>query len=46
MFQNSIDDASSLYSPADAFSAIPLETVTTMPVYAGEPTFLFLGFPK
>jgi hypothetical protein len=37
-FPNSIDDASSLYSPADAFSAKPLETITTMPVYAGDTT--------
>jgi hypothetical protein len=37
-FPNSIDDASSLYSPADAFSAKPLETIATMPVYANDTT--------
>src|SRR5579885_3432397 len=37
-YPNAIDDASSLYSPADAFSAKPLETITTMPVYAGDTT--------
>lgn len=37
-FPNTIDGASSLYSPADAFSAKPLETITTMPVYAGDST--------
>jgi hypothetical protein len=48
-FPNSIDDASSLYSPADAFSAKPLETITTMPVYAGDTTISVestgVGFP-
>ena len=37
-YPNAIDDASSLYSPADASSAKPLETITTMPVYAGDTT--------
>jgi hypothetical protein len=48
-FPNSIDDASSLYSPADAFSAKPLETITTMPVYAGDTSISVestgVGFP-
>jgi len=48
-FPNSIDDASSLYLPADAFSAKPLETITTMPVYAGDTTISVestgVGFP-
>ena len=48
-FPNSIDDASSLYSPADAFSAKPIETITTMPVYAGDTTISVestgVGFP-
>jgi len=48
-FPNSIDDASSLYSPADALSAKPLETITTMPVYAGDTTISVestgVGFP-
>jgi hypothetical protein len=48
-FPNAIDDASSLYSPADAFSAKPLETITTMPVYAGDTTISVestgVGFP-
>ena len=48
-FPNSIDDASSLYSPADAFSAKPLETITTMPVYASDTTISVestgVGFP-
>jgi hypothetical protein len=48
-FPNSIDDASSLYSPADAFSAKPLETITTTPVYAGDTTISVestgVGFP-
>jgi hypothetical protein len=48
-FPNSIDDASSLYSPADAFSAKPLETITTMPVYAVDTTISVestgVGFP-
>src|SRR5579884_3777819 len=48
-FPNSIDDASSLYSPADAFSAKPLETITTMPVYAADTTISVestgVGFP-
>ncbi len=48
-YPNSIDDASSLYSPADAFSAKPLETITTMPVYAGDTTISVestgVGFP-
>jgi hypothetical protein len=48
-FPNSIDDASSLYSPADAFSAKPLETIATMPVYAGDTTISVestgVGFP-
>lgn len=37
-YPNAVDDASSLYSPADAFLAKPLETITTMPVYAGDTT--------
>jgi hypothetical protein len=48
-YPNAIDDASSLYSPADAFSAKPLETITTMPVYAGDTTIGVessgVGFP-
>jgi len=48
-YPNAIDDASSLYSPADAFSAKPLETITTMPVYAGDTTIgvesTGVGFP-
>ncbi|MFN3326560.1 MAG: carbohydrate binding domain-containing protein [Bryobacteraceae bacterium] len=48
-YPNAIDDASSLYSPADAFSAKPLETITTMPVYAGDTTISVestgVGFP-
>ncbi len=48
-FPNTIDGASSLYSPADAFSAKPLETITTMPVYAGDTTISVestgAGFP-
>ncbi len=48
-YPNAIDDASSLYSPADAFSANPLETITTMPVYAGDTTISVestgVGFP-
>jgi hypothetical protein len=48
-FPNSIDDASSLYPPADAFSAKPLETITTMPVYASDTTISVestgVGFP-
>jgi hypothetical protein len=48
-YPNAIDDASSLYSPADAFSAKPLETFTTMPVYAGDTTISVestgVGFP-
>ena len=39
----------SLYSPADAFSAKPLETITTTPVYAGDSTISVestgVGFP-
>ena len=49
-YPNEIDDASSLYSPADAFSAKPLETITTMPVYAGDTTISVestgVGFPN
>ena len=48
-YPNTIDDASSLYSPADAFSAKPLETITTMPVYAGDTAISVestgVGFP-
>ncbi len=48
-YPNAIDDTSSLYSPADAFSAKPLETITTMPVYAGDTTISVestgVGFP-
>ena len=48
-YPNAIDDASSLYSPADAFSARTLETVTTMMVYAGDTTISVestgVGFP-
>jgi hypothetical protein len=48
-FPNTIDGASSLYSPADAFSAKPLETITTTPVYAGDSTISVestgVGFP-
>jgi hypothetical protein len=48
-YPNTIDDASSLYSPADAFSAKPLETITTMPVYSGDTTISVestgVGFP-
>jgi len=48
-FPTNIDGASSLYSPADAFSAKPLETITTMPVYAGDSTISVestgVGFP-
>jgi hypothetical protein len=48
-YPNAIDDASSLYSPADAFSAKPLETITTMPVYSGDTTIAVestgVGFP-
>ena len=48
-YPNAIDDASSLYSPADAFSVKPLETITTMPVYAGDTTISVestgVGFP-
>ena len=48
-YPNAIDDASSLYSPADAFSARTLETVTAMPVYAGDTTISVestgVGFP-
>ncbi|GIU74784.1 MAG: hypothetical protein KatS3mg004_1871 [Bryobacteraceae bacterium] len=48
-YPNAIDDASSLYSPADAFSAKPLETVTTMAVNAGDTTISVestgVGFP-
>ena len=49
-YPNAIDDASSLYSPADAFSAKPLEAITTMPVYAGDTTISVestgVGFPN
>ena len=48
-YPNAIDDASSLYSPADALSAKPLETITTMPVYSGDTTISVestgVGFP-
>jgi hypothetical protein len=48
-YPSAIDDASSFYSPADAFSAKPLETITTMPVYAGDTTISVestgVGFP-
>jgi len=48
-FPNSMDDASSLFSPADAFSAKPLETITTMPVYTSDTTISVestgVGFP-
>jgi hypothetical protein len=48
-YPNAIDDASSLYSPADAFPAKPLESITTMPVYAGDTTIGVessgVGFP-
>jgi hypothetical protein len=48
-YPNAIDDASTLYSPADAFSAKPLETITTQPVYAGDTTISVestgVGFP-
>jgi hypothetical protein len=48
-YPNEIDDASSLYSPVDAFSAKPLETITTMPVYAADTTISVestgVGFP-
>ena len=48
-YPNAIDDASILYSPADAFSAKPLETITTMPVYSGDTTISVestgVGFP-
>jgi hypothetical protein len=48
-YPDAIDDASSLYSPADAFSAKPLETITIMPVYAGDTTISVestgVGFP-
>jgi hypothetical protein len=48
-YPNTIDDASSLYSPADALSAKPLETITTMPVNAGDTTISVestgVGFP-
>ncbi len=48
-YPNAIDGASSLFSPADAFSAKPLETITTIPVYAGDTTISVestgVGFP-
>lgn len=48
-FPTAIDGPSSLYSPADAFSAKPLETITTTPVYAGDSTISVestgVGFP-
>jgi hypothetical protein len=37
-FPTAIDDASSLFSPADAFSTKPLETITTMLVQANDST--------
>ncbi|MEN6533109.1 MAG: carbohydrate binding domain-containing protein [Bryobacteraceae bacterium] len=37
-FPTAIDDASSLFSPADAFSTKPLETITTMQVQANDST--------
>lgn len=37
-FPSAIDDASSLFSPADAFSTKPLETITTMLVQANDST--------
>ena len=37
-FPTAIDDASSLFSPADAFSTEPLETITTMLVQANDST--------
>ncbi|MFO0338884.1 MAG: carbohydrate binding domain-containing protein [Acidobacteriota bacterium] len=37
-FPTAIDDASSLFSPADAFSTKPLETITTMLVQADDST--------
>jgi hypothetical protein len=37
-YPSAIDNPSSLYSPADAFSTKPLETITTMQVQAGDST--------
>ncbi len=37
-YPTAIDDASSLFSPADAFSTKPLETITTMLVQANDST--------
>jgi hypothetical protein len=37
-FPTAIDDASSLFSPADAFSTKPLETITTILVQANDST--------
>ena len=37
-FPTAIDDASSLFTPADAFSTKPLETITTMLVQANDST--------
>ncbi|MBI4907302.1 MAG: carbohydrate binding domain-containing protein [Acidobacteria bacterium] len=37
-FPSAIDDAASLFSPADAFSTKPLETITTMLVQANDST--------
>ncbi|WP_321471509.1 carbohydrate binding domain-containing protein [uncultured Paludibaculum sp.] len=37
-FPTAIDDASSLFSPADAFSTKPMETITTMLVQANDST--------
>src|SRR5579884_4177675 len=37
-FPTTIDDASSLYSPVDAFSTRPLETTATQQILAGDTT--------
>ena len=37
-YPNSIDGAATLFSPVDAFSAVPLETATTQTVLAGDST--------
>src|SRR5579884_392665 len=37
-YPGAIDDASSLYSPADAFSTLPLETTATVAIGAGDST--------
>ena len=37
-YPSAIDDASTLYSPADAFSTKPLDTTATQQILAGDST--------